>query len=370
MKKAIVLSSVLALAISSFASESNAANRCIVQLNDNLNEKEVRGLAKAMEVRASASLKHVYTSALNGFTINMSCANAEIVFRGNSNIKSMEVDSIISAIAKGGKGKPTDPVDPVIEDTEVISYGTTRVGGPVNGLGRTAWVIDSGIDTDHPDLNVDTTRGFTVFRKMDDENGHGTHVAGTIAAIDNNIGTIGVAQGAIVVPIRVLDRKGNGSTSGVIAGIDHVSKNAKAGDCVNMSLSGDISQILDDAVAQAAKDTGAYFVLAAGNESDNANNYSPARVNSENVYTISAIDENDSFAWFSNFGNPPIDFAAPGIDIVSLWKGGGTKTISGTSMAAPHACAALMMSNGIATVDGTVVGDTDGISDPIITITK
>lgn len=368
MKKLIVLSTVLALSVSSFALESDVHSRCIVQLKDNLPGKDVIGIAKAMSVRASASLKHIYTNSIKGFTINIPCVSAQTMFGGNENIKSMEEDSIISIVKR--TSNPGDGTTTPVVDVEQISYGTIRVGGPVDGSGKTAWIIDTGVDTKHPDLNVDTNRGFTVFRNMDDENGHGTHVAGIIGAIDNTIGTVGVAQGSTIVPVRVLDRRGSGSISGVIAGIDHVSANAKVGDCVNLSLGGDISQALDDAVINAAKNSGAYFVLAAGNENDDANNHSPSRANGENVYTISAMDKNDSFAWFSNYGNPPVDFAAPGVDIISLWKGGGTNTISGTSMAAPHACAALMMSKGIISTSGTVIGDPDTISDSIITITK
>jgi len=262
--------------------------------------------------------------------------------------------------------KPVEPEEPVL-DTQTVSYGTTRVGGPVDGTGKTAWIIDSGVDLTHPDLNVDASRGFTVFRNMNDDNGHGTHVAGIIGAIDNTIGTVGVASNTTIIPIRVLDRRGSGSVSGVIAGIDYVAQNASPGECVNLSLGGGISQVLDDAVINAAATSGAYFTLAAGNESDDANNHSPARANGNNVYTISAIDEFDNYAWFSNYGNPPIDFASPGVDITSLWKKGETNTISGTSMASPHACAVLMMNNNqVLDTNQTVINDPDTTSDIII----
>lgn len=248
------------------------------------------------------------------------------------------------------------------------SYGTARVGGPVDGTGRTAWIIDSGIDLDHPDLNVDASRGFTAINQggMDDQNGHGTHVAGTIGAIDNSIGALGVAPNTTVVPVRVLDRRGSGSFSGVIAGIDHVGANANSGDCVNLSLGGGASSDVDDAVKAAAQSSGAFFVIAAGNDGSNANNYSPARANGNNIWTISATDSNDNMASWSNYGNPPIDYAAPGVSIFSLWKNGGTNTISGTSMASPHACAVIMMRNGNPGTDGTANNDPDGNADRII----
>jgi len=201
---------------------------------------------------------------------------------------------------------------------------------------------------------------------MDDENGHGTHVAGTIGALDNTTGSLGVAPNTTVIPVRVLDRRGSGSNSGVIAGVDYVGANAMPGDCVNMSLGGGVSSALDDAVIAASNQSGAFFVLAAGNDGDDANNHSPARANGPNVFTISAIDSNDSMPSWSNYGNPPVDYAAPGVSILSLWKGGGTNTISGTSMASPHACAAIMMANGNPSTSGTANGDPDGNSDPIV----
>jgi len=241
----------------------------------------------------------------------------------------------------------------------------------MNNSNKTAWIIDTGIDLTHSDLNVDVSRGFTVFEKRgtklyNDENGHGTHVAGIIGAKDNDIGSLGVAPNTVVIPVRVLDRRGSGSTSGVIAGVDFVGENAEAGDCVNMSLGGGVSTMLDVAVMAASNKRGALFTLAAGNESDDANRHSPARINGDYIFTISASDINNVMPTFSNYGNPPIDYAAPGVNIFSLWKNGETNTISGTSMAAPHACAVLMMTNGNPNSEGTVSNDKDDTPDPII----
>ena len=337
---------------------TNVHNRCIVRLHDDINKSEVKGIANAMAARASNSLRHVYKNSIKGFTLNMPCHAAQAAFGSDSNVLSMTPDSILT-ISKGkpGGGGP-----------QQASYGTARVGGPVDGTGRTAWVIDSGIDLDHPDLNVDASRGFTSISQggMDDQNGHGTHVAGTIGAIDNDIGALGVAPNTTVVPVRVLDRRGSGSTSGVIAGVDFVAENASPGDCANMSLGGGASQVLDDAVVAASQASGAFFVLAAGNDGDDADNHSPARANGNRVWTISATDSNDNMPSWSNYGNPPVDFAAPGVSIFSLWKKGGTNTISGTSMAAPHACAVIMMTNGNPRSDGTAGNDPDGNPDPII----
>jgi len=373
MKYTNIAVSLITLGTLNFANANeiadNAKQRCIVQLNSALEDKEVKGLAQAFSQRANASIKYVYTHSINGFTINMPCHAAKTAFGDSEYVTALEVDQIITLNKKPTTNPGKDSGTTTEEPSQTISYGTTRVGGPVNSSDKTAWIIDSGIDLDHPDLNVDTSKGFTTISRggMDDQNGHGTHVAGIIAAIDNNIGSVGVAEGATVVPVRVLDRRGSGSVSGVIAGVDHVAANASQGDCVNMSLGGGISTSLDNAVVSAAEKTSAYFSLAAGNESDDANNHSPARVNGTNIYTISAIDSNDAMASFSNYG-APVDYAAPGVAIFSLWKNGGTNTISGTSMASPHACAVLMIKDGNVTNDGYASNDPDDVSDPIISL--
>ena len=217
----------------------------------------------------------------------------------------------------------------------------------------------------HPDLNVDQTRGInfvTTSALPDDDNGHGTHCAGIVAAKNNNLGVIGVAAGATVVPIKVLNRRGTGAYSAIIAGVDYVAANGKAGDAVNMSLGGPTYQALDDAILNLAS-KGIKVALAAGNESQSTNNVSPGRVNGTNIYTISAMGTGDLWASYSNYTNPPIDYCAPGSSIYSTYKSGGYATLSGTSMATPHVCGILLLGN--ISTDGTVKNDPDGNADPI-----
>lgn len=197
----------------------------------------------------------------------------------------------------------------------------------------------------------------------DDLNGHGTHVSGTIAAIDNTQGVIGVAAVATVVSVRVLDRRGSGTYGGVIAGVDYVSANGSTGDVANMSLGGGFSQAMNDAVEGAAVFSGVKFFLTAGNESTDAGSKSPASTDGANIYTISAMGQGDNWASYSNYGNPPIDFCEPGSSISSLWKNGGYKTISGTSMATPHAAGLALL--GAIRDGGSVNGDPDGEPDTI-----
>jgi subtilisin family serine protease len=175
---------------------------------------------------------------------------------------------------------------------------------------------------------------------------------------------VGVAANATVVAIRVLDAAGSGTSSGVIAGIDYVSANAKVGDVANMSLGGGASQAIDDAVLNASY-KGILFALAAGNNSGNAALNSPARVNGANIFTISAMDSNDNWASFSNFGNPPVDYCMPGVYINSTWIGDGYATSSGTSMATPHMAGVLLLRGKAFTLSGSVKNDPDGVIDRI-----
>jgi subtilisin family serine protease len=300
-------------------------------------------------------LKQVYGETLKGFCAKISDEDAQKLSNDNS-IKYIVPDRMY--IMKKPVPVPT---------TESTPWGIARVGGGTYTGTHVAWIIDTGVDLDHPDLNVNASRGYDFINKdalADDDNGHGSHCAGTVAAIDNSIGVVGVAAGATIIPVKVLDRRGSGAYSVIIAGVDFVAANAAPGDAANMSLGGGVYQPIDDAVL-AASNKGIFFALAAGNETDDANNHSPARVNGTYIWTISAMDSADKFAYFSNYGNPPVDFCAPGVNIYSTYKGGGYTTMSGTSMAAPHMCGILLMTNGNPKTSGYVLSDPDGKPDPI-----
>ena len=308
------------------------------------------------------NLNAVYGSTLNGFAVSLTDDELALL-KSDPAVSYIEQDRVIAL------APPSSSSEVTATSSQTVPYGIARVRGGENYTGNNvAYVIDTGIQLNHDDLNVDASKGFNAFTRgrdgkdLDDGNGHGTHVAGTIGAIDNSIGVIGVAAGATVVPIKVLDSRGSGSTSGVIAGVDFVGANGKAGDVANMSLGGGASKGLDDAVL-AASSKGIWFVLAAGNSSDDANKYSPARVNGTYIYTVSAMDENDNWASFSNFGNPPIDWCAPGVRINSTWISNGYRAISGTSMAAPHVAGIRLLGN--VSQDGTVKNDPDGNPDKI-----
>lgn len=337
------------------------ANSYICVFNKNVSRGNAQAEANRSAQAEGAQVKHVYSVALRGFAVNAAPQAVANMQRNNPNIAYCEQDQVVSAIAQargkpGGGGGSTQP-------PQETPWGIARVNGGGAGTFGTAWVIDSGVQLDHPDLNVDLARSASFVRGgAGDENGHGTHVAGTIAAKNNTIGVIGVAPGAPVVAVRVLDRRGSGSNSGVIAGVDYVAQFGRPGDVANMSLGGGVSTALDNAVVAAAAG-GVRFVLAAGNESDNANNHSPARANGANVYTVSSFAIGDNWSSFSNYGNPPVDFAEPGSAIKSTWIGSGYNTISGTSMATPHLAGILLQ--GAPGNGGRVNGDPDGNPDVI-----
>lgn len=334
-------------------------------------EQQINTVAEAHSIQEGSIFKK-YTYSLRGFAAYLN--EQEVArLRKDDRVDYIEQDRMITLAPPCGT-----PVNPCNgggggDSGQTTPWGITRVGGPVNSTG-TAWVIDSGIDLDHPDLHVDTQRSATFISKgkdsksADDNNGHGTHVAGTIAAINNDIDVVGVAAGATVVAVKVLDQRGSGSYSDVIAGIDYVASSASAGDVANLSLGGSTSQAVDDAVRNAA-DQGVYFAIAAGNSGDDANNYSPARVEYKNVWTVSATDDTDQFASFSNWSgptDPPVEYAAPGVDILSLYSDGGTATLDGTSMASPHVAGVLLLTGGNPSSAGTASGDPDGDPDPIV----
>ncbi len=335
----------------SFSTESYEKRMAIVK-------EEAKQIVSKYQI-AEDAVQMTYGTALRGFSAKLS-QNEMAVLQNDENVAYIVQDRMFTlGVSINGKKVPPPPA-------ETIPYGITRVGYG-SGVGKTAWIIDTGVDLDHPDLTVNASKGYDFINNdalADDDNGHGSHCAGTVAAIDNTIGVVGVAAGATIVPVKVLNRRGSGAYSVIIAGIDFVATNAKAGDAANMSLGGSVYQPIDDAVL-AASNKGIFFSLAAGNESDDANNHSPARVNGPNIWTISAMDVNDNFAYFSNYGNPPIDFCEPGVSIYSTYKNAGYTTMSGTSMAAPHMCGILLMTNGNPKTSGYVNNDPDGDPDPI-----
>ncbi|WP_229665243.1 S8 family serine peptidase [Croceicoccus mobilis] len=330
--------------------------------------KNVRAEANRAATPQGGRVLFDYSHSIKGFAVRMSPQGVAKMQVANPHIDTCFADRVVALAPPAGKGPGGGGSEPAAQTTP---WGIAYVGTS-SGAGKTAWVIDSGIDLDHPDLNVDTARSadFTGSRKgADDENGHGTHVAGTIGAIDNSEGVIGVAAGAKVVAVRVLDRRGSGAWSGVMAGVDYVAANGSPGDVANMSLGGGANDTLDQAVLNASANSGVIFVLAAGNDGEDAANHSPARAAgasaNDKVFAIaSAYDTgNGTLAMnsWSNWGKPEVTFAEPGYQIESTWLDGGYNTISGTSMASPHAAGLMLLYGTNLNTQGSVTGP-DGAS--------
>ncbi|MBD0298203.1 MAG: S8 family serine peptidase [Flavisolibacter sp.] len=296
-----------------------------------------------------------FIGAMRGFVAKLTEQEAQRLKQDNS-IATIEQDRVI------GLSTCFTVVEP-----RLITWNIAQVGYG-DGTGKTAWIIDSGIDFTHPDLNVDATRSRSFISGQTsaaDDNGHGTHVAGIIGAKNNTIGVLGVASGATLIALKVLDKDGKGVLSDVIRALSYVSSNAKAGDVVNMSFGEEEpSNILDQQV-QAIAAQGILFAIAAGNESKPASQFSPGRVNAPNVFTVSAVDSLGNFASFSNYGNDAVDVAAPGVRILSTYMQGKYARASGTSMAAPHVAGLLLLNGRNIKSSGVAGNDPDGTPDPI-----
>lgn len=203
------------------------------------------------------------------------------------------------------------------------------------GRGVDVYVIDTGIDYDHPDLAPRARPGFDAFGgDGDDGHGNGTHMAGIIGGTEH-----GVAKQAELISVKVLDAQGGGSLAGVVAGIDWVTEHADGPSVANFVIGAPASEVLDEAVRNSLA-AGVTYAMSAGASTDDVANSSPARVTE--ALTVGASDCADQVAPFSNYGSG-LDLYAPGVDITAARAGGGTVTASGTSVAAAHASGAAAL---------------------------
>ena len=343
--------------IAAVNSQARIPGRYIVVLKDDV---AVSKVAAVQEEAVGASVESVYRSALHGYAARMTQADAERLAQLPT-VESVQADTILRATAQRtptGINRANADASP----TAAINNTDSRVNADVA-------VIDTGVDLNHPDLNVFrsgatncTLPGFSA----DDDNGHGSHVAGTVGALDNNIGVVGMAPGARIWPVKVLNAAGAGSLSDVICGIDYVTAHADQIEVANLSLGGpgrddgNCGRTNNDAMHQAicaSVAAGVTYVVAAGNDSMNASTSTPAAY--DEVITVSALadfngrpgggaastcraDVDDTFADFSNYG-ADVDLVAPGTCIRSTWPGGLYSTLSGTSMASPHVAGAAAL---------------------------
>ncbi|GGS35800.1 S8 family peptidase [Actinokineospora fastidiosa] len=392
---AATLATLVAPALPAAATTSAAGY--IVMLSD---DAAVSTVVDDHARRHGVEVTHRYQHALNGYAARMS-ATAAARLAADPRVLLVQRDGIATTTAQT---MPTgvDRVDAELSATAKINGADERVDVDVA-------VIDTGVDLDHPDLNVHAAgaKNCSTGRSADDGNGHGTHVAGTIGALDNATGVVGVAPGARIWPVRVLNNNGSGSWSDIICGVDFVTANADRIEVANMSLGGSGADstcgtnrdALHEAICRSVN-AGVTYVVAAGNSASDAESFVPATY--AEVITVSALadfdgrpgalgsatcrdDVDDTFADFSNHG-ADVDLIAPGVCINSTWKGGGYNTISGTSMASPHAAggAALYKATNPSATPGTVrsalrsagtsdwdtATDPDGSAEPLLNVAK
>lgn len=363
--------------------------RFIVVLNDSAATPMT--IAGKMAEKHGIVPVHIYSVVLRGFTANVP-ASRLLALSLDPEVSFIEPDLYVQAVkgpppGKGGGDKGGTTPEPAqilpsgIDRIDVDKSLAAAIDGVDERIDADIAIIDTGVSKKHTDLNF--YRGVTVQGMGkpggDDDNGHGSHVAGIAAAIDNGAGVVGVAPGARLWSVKVLDKQGSGAISGVIAGIDWITKYAAEVESANMSLSAvGKSDALRLAIRNSV-DAGIFYAVAAGNSNrdvygddgvfDTGDDVIPAAY--PEVATVSALADSDgapgglgdapswgaddSLALFSNYSgsvaalNPvispggAIDLAAPGVDIFSCSKGSGYDTKSGTSMSAPHLAGAAAL---------------------------
>ncbi|WP_055492652.1 S8 family peptidase [Streptomyces sp. TP-A0356] len=304
----------------------------IVTLKKSAGYKAASGKGRSLINQYGGTVKKTFGSALNGYTANLSATEARRL-AADPAVASVEQNQTVHLTDTTQSNAPWG-LDRI--DQAALPLSGTYTYPDSAGSGVTAYVIDTGVRITHQQISgrasygYDAVDGDTI---ASDGNGHGTHVATTIAG-----STYGVAKKAKIVAVRVLDNNGSGTTAGVIAGIDWVTANHTSPAVANMSLGGSASSSLDTAVRNSIS-SGVTYAVAAGNSSANASSYSPARVTQ--AITVGATTSSDARASYSNYGSV-LDLFAPGSSITAGWNTSdtATNTISGTSMATPHVAGA------------------------------
>ena len=298
------------------ASGQGVAGSYIVVLKEGAAPRSVAAVA-------GVSPRHVYTAVLNGFAATLNGGQLTAL-RHNPNVDYVEQEQVGGIQAT--QFNPTWGIDRIDQHNLPLSNSYTYT---TSGTGVRVYVIDSGLQANHPQFG---TRASNVWDYAGgsgaDCHGHGTHVAGTIGGT-----TYGVAKNVYLRGVRVVDCGGFGGSGNVIAAMDWVRLNHVKPAVANMSLGYPWSAAVNTAATNMIN-AGIFTVVASGNDNQNACNVSPASANG--TLTVNASDRNDRRAGFSNYGGCT-DIYAPGVDVTSAWIGSGTNTISGTSMASPHA---------------------------------
>ena len=307
-----------------------------------------------------------YTAGIVGAALKLSPDQYEEI-RRNSDVLRIEHDRI----------EPMPPFEVESEDyagsrMQVTPCGITNAGGfGTISTGRWIWIVDTGIDLDHPDLNVQTSPTFAksfVGGTADDCNGHGTHCAGTAAAVNNTIGVVGVSAGATVVPVRVFGCSGGSATSTILSGLDHVATYDIPGDVTNLGIggfygSGCSTGSIYNNFLNALGGSGHYVAMSAGNGMSPDSLFQPGCVNGPNLFTVASMTCAGTFAPSAHHTIPPVDWVATGTKVYSTFKNGGYATLSGASTAPPIVTGICHFRNAPPVIGGTIIHN--GVSFPI-----
>ena len=310
-----------------------------------------------------SKISNYYSTQFSGISVHDVSVDELRELKNSAHVKAVYFDQMIPnplSVAAADKNSNIT----MAGGTQETPCGITNAGGYVDGSTKTTWIwiIDTGVDTDHPDLNVVTDPLYAksfIGTSVEDCNGHGTHVAGTAAAKDNTIGVVGVSAGAAVVPVRVFGCTGGASSSNILAAINHVGANDAAGDVLNMSLGGFFGTNCNTTspygvALRALGNSGTRIALAAGNDAKDATTFSPACINGNNIFTVASMTCSKTFSSFSNYNRSAVDVIATGSSVKSTWLNGGYNTISGTSMASPHVAGIMHARNAAPATSGSV----------------
>ena len=310
----------------------------IIKINTILSEKNID----------SSKVLNYYTANISGISIKLTKEEFHKISK-DKNVAYVELDKIVQF--------PEAEIENTVTSTEAqrslqkVPCGITNAGNFVQApAGQNwIWIIDTGIDLNHPDLNVIKKKKYAKSfasgsDSPDDCNGHGTTVAGVAAAINNSIGVVGISAGAPVVPIKVFRGcTSSGLNSEIIAGIDHVGKYSLSGDVLNVSLGyfhkrkktcPDRNSFATSLLNVAKR--GTFVIMAAGNNRKDVSRFAPSCMNGDKLITVASMECNRTFSnSFSNYGTDVIDFIAVGNQVETTYKDGGYVRIYGTSFAAP-----------------------------------
>lgn len=248
---------------------------------------------------------------------------------------------------------------------QTIPCAISKAGGFQKSTGSNwIWILDTGIDLDHPDLTVGSmlpfAKSFIPSETCDDGNGHGTHVAGIAAANNNDFGIVGVSAGALVIPVKVLANSGLTAMTYVLQGLNHVAMYDSAGDVVNLSLGsypvnncGNYNLALKTAIFNLSTN-GTWVCMAAGNNAGLASMCAPGCINGARIYTVGGTTCSGDCYAATNWGNTVVDWVATGVNVYSTYKNGSYATLSGTSQATPIVAGIIHARGGAPVTGGTV----------------